>query len=110
MTEPSAGPTLTNDQVVVLYERALNRAVVAHLLVMLLGAALAVLLYFTVEPWWLMVLLVVLAILASGMVQRLLILRVKCPACGRRVLGRIHSIIQARSVTQCLTCKAKLRG
>ncbi len=110
MSDAPSGSQLTDDQVVMLYERSLNRAIIVHLSVMVLGAALAVLLYFTVEPWWLMIVLVVLTILASGMVQRILVLRVKCPACGTRVLGRIHSILQAKSITQCPGCDARLRS
>ena len=40
MSEPSSEPKLTPDQIIVLYEQQLNRTVVVHLIITLLGAAL----------------------------------------------------------------------
>ena len=108
--ETKALKALTEDQVVVLYESALNRTIFVHLSIMLLGAGAAAAFFFWVKTTWLMLVLVMASILASGMVQRLLVIRVRCPACGARVLGHIHSIIQARSVRRCPGCDAKLRS
>ena len=110
MSDEPTRPQLTDDQVIVVYEQTLNRTIVMHLLVMLVGAVVAVAFFWYAEPMLLKIVLVIVTILASGMLQRLLVLRVRCPACGARVLGRIHSIIQARSITHCPGCDAKLRG
>jgi hypothetical protein len=110
MTQESSPPKLTPDQVVYLYERQLNFAVLWNILSGLAGLGLAFLFWFLLKTLWLRLALVALAFLAAGMVQRLVVLRVKCPACGRRPLGRIHSIIQSRGVRVCPSCKAKLRS
>lgn len=111
MSEPSSEPKLTPDQIRVLYEQQLNRTIVVHLIITLLGAALAAVLFIQMKgrSLGIAILLAVLAIVASGMAQRLTVMRVRCPSCGARVLGRIHSILQARHVTECPRCEAKLR-
>jgi hypothetical protein len=109
MSDASSGRKLTPDQVVLVYGQSLTRAVIAHLAIMVAGAGLAVLLFVMLDPPWLKVTAAILAILVSGIVQRFLVLRVRCPACGERVLGHIHSIVQARNVTHCPACDARLR-
>jgi formate dehydrogenase maturation protein FdhE len=110
MTQESSRPKLSGEQIVYLYERQLNFAVLWVILSGLAGVVLAMLFWFLLETLWVRMVLVVLSILGSGMVQRVVVLRVKCPACGSRPLGRIHSIIQSRGVRACPGCKAKLRS
>ena len=109
MTDEDSRPRLSPEQIVLLYERQLNRTVVMHLVGGLLAIALAVPAVLLVKPLWLGILLGVVLILAGGMLQRLLVIRVRCPACGARVLGRIHSIVQARGMKTCPVCDVKLR-
>jgi hypothetical protein len=110
MTPESPRPKLTGDQIVYLYERQLNFAVLWNIASSFAGLALALVFWFVLQTLWLRLALAALSILASGMAQRLVALWVRCPACGARPLGRIHSIIQSRSVRACPQCSAKLRS
>ena len=109
MTEETERSELTEDQVIFLFERQVNYAI---LWVFLSGFACViagfVLLYTFRENWYGWVMLGA-SVLAGGMVQRMLVLRVRCPNCGVRALGRIHSVMQARNVRTCPGCGAKLR-
>jgi len=109
MSEEPSRPNLTADQIIYVYERQLNRIVIWHLLGGFLMAGLAVALLFLIETLWLKVALVVLAVVAGMMMQRLIVLRLRCPSCGARVLGRIHSIVQAPGIRSCPRCEVKLR-
>lgn len=88
----------------------MNRAVVWNLIGGLGAIVTAIVVAFLLKPVWLGLVLGVVLILAGGMLQRLLVLRVRCPACGARVLGRIHSIVQARNIKTCPQCEAALRN
>ena len=107
MTEPER--ELTADQVVLLYEGQLNRTILLHLAAgfaaAIAGLAVAYLLNWS--TWGIVALFA--AILLGGMLQRLIVLRVRCPRCGARALGRIHSIVQVRSIRECPRCGARLR-
>ena len=106
---PERSP-LTNDQIIYLYERQLNRAVLYVFAGGFLAIAVAVTAAWFIQPLWVGMIIGAVLIVAGGMLQRLVVLRVKCPNCGRRVLGRIHSIVQARHVEECPHCEKKLRS
>ena len=110
MTDDASRPRLSPEQIVLLYERQLNRTVLMHLVGGLLAIVLAVAAAVLIKPFWLGIVVGMVLILAGGMLQRLLVIRVRCPACGARVLGRIHSIVQARGMKTCPVCAVKLRS
>ena len=110
MTDDGDKRELTEDQVVYLYERQMNFAILWNFTAGIAWIVAAVLLVRYVEPEWLgWVCGIAALILGGGYTQRYLASRVRCPACGGRVLLRIHSIFQARSVTECPHCDARLR-
>ncbi len=109
MTEESSPPKRTTDQIILLYEQQVNRATVWVVLGGFAAVIVAIAFLFFIQTQWLAWTLLAVCILSGGMLQRLLVLRVRCPACDARVLGRIHSIIQARSINTCPYCKTKLR-
>ena len=109
MSEEPSRPKLTGDQIILLYERQVNRATVWVVLGGFAAVIVAIAFLFFIETQWLAWTLLAVCILAGGMLQRLLVLRVRCPACGARVLGRIHSIVQVRGIKTCPYCKTKLR-
>jgi len=111
VTEDPPQPRLTADQIVLLYEQQLNWASVWVLLSGFGGIAVGLALYWLlpVEMWVRVVAAAAVIVIGGGMLQRLFVLRVRCPACGARVLGRIHSIVQARGIKACPRCEAKLR-
>ena len=110
MTDDASRPGLSPGQIILLYERQLNRTVLMHLVGGLLSVVLAVSVVLLIKPLWLGIVVGIVLILAGGMLQRLLVLRVRCPACGARVLGRIHSIVQARGMKTCPVCDVTLRS
>jgi predicted RNA-binding Zn-ribbon protein involved in translation (DUF1610 family) len=110
MTQESPDPKLSADRVIHLYERQLNFALLWNIVSSLAGLGLALLFWFYLKPLWLRLVLAAIAILGSGVVQRMVALWVKCPACGARPLARINSILQTRSVRTCPDCGTKLRG
>ena len=109
MSEERTQPKLTADQVILLYEQWMNRATLWHLLSGFACAAAGVVCLFWFNMNWIGWVLLAVFILAGGMLQRVFVLRVRCPACGARVLGRIHSIVQARGIRSCPHCEAVLR-
>ena len=109
MGEEPARPKLTADQVILLYERRLQRATLWHLVGGFACAGVGFLCLFLFEFTWPGWVLLGVSVVAGGMLQRLLVLRVRCPACGARVLARIHSIVQARSIKSCPHCDVTLR-
>jgi DNA-directed RNA polymerase subunit RPC12/RpoP len=110
MTQETSGPKLSADRVIYLYRRQVNFAVLWNIVSSLAGLGLAILFWFLLETLWLRLALAAIAILGSGVAQRKVALRVKCPACGGRPLGHINSIFQTRSVRACPDCGTKLRG
>ncbi len=101
---------LTPDQVILLYERQLNRAIILHLAVGFVLVFLGLLAAFWLDwsAWGVGALFA--AVLAGGILQRIIVSRVRCPGCSARALGRIHSIIQARSIRECPRCGVRLRS
>ena len=110
MSDEPNKPKLSDDQVSLVYEGRLNRAILSHLSITAAGIALAVVLYLCVRPVWLQVTLIILTIFAAGVGMRMVVLAVKCPSCGARVLGHVHSIVQVRGVKRCPECDIRLRG
>jgi predicted RNA-binding Zn-ribbon protein involved in translation (DUF1610 family) len=103
---------LTPEQIAYIYERKLG---LTELWVVLSGfaaiaAGLALYLLLPAAMWMRVRAAVVAIVVGGGMLQRLLVLRVRCPSCGARVLGRIHSMFQARSIRECPGCGTRLLG
>ena len=110
MSEEIDRPDLTPDRVIYLYERQLNRTILVHFLGGFGAIAVAVAVWFMLETMWLRITLALLAILAGGMLQRLLVVSIRCPVCDGRPLARIHSIMQSRNIRECPRCGTKLRN
>ena len=110
MTSQPSGPGRTRDQIIYLYERQLNFAVLWVLVWGFATVAVGLALLYAFDMRWPGWVLGLLSILVGGMLQRIMVLRVKCPACGARVLGRIHSIFQAGNVRSCPFCDVNLRS
>jgi len=109
MTQETSGPELSGDRVISLYRRQLRFAVLWNIVSSIAGLALAILFWFLLTTLWLRLALAAIAILASGVAQRMVAVWVKCPACGARPLAGIHSIFQSRGVRTCPDCGTKLR-
>jgi len=110
MSEESPRPKLTPEQVIALFEQQLNKAILQVYLggfgCVLIGGILCYLFMNTWYGW------VILAgcVLIGGLVQRVLVLRVRCPMCGGPALARIHSVMQVGRVRECPYCGVSLRG
>ena len=87
----------------------MNRATVWVVVGGFAAVIVAIAFLLVIQTQWLAWTFLAVFILSGGMCQRLLVLRVRCPACDARVLGRIHSIVQARNIKTCPYCKTKLR-
>lgn len=109
MSDEPSQTELTADEVIYRFERQLNHAI---LWVFLSGFAWVitggVLFYIFRDSWHSWVMLGA-CVLIGGMTQRMFVVRVRCPVCGARVLGHIHSVLQARHVRECFVCGVKLR-
>ena len=111
MTEDNEDrPELTEDEVVYLYERQMNFAILWVMIAGFAWIAAAILLFVYITPTWLGFVCGAACIIAGGFTQRLLAWRVKCPVCKAPVLAKIHSIFQSRSIMECPYCGAKLRN
>ena len=108
MSETPERPKLSSEQIIARFESQLNRAVPLNFLTGFSMVVVALLVAFFVGGW-LGPAIGVALIVAGGFLQKLLIIRVTCPACGARVLGRIYSIVQARNVRECPNCHVTLR-
>ena len=110
MSEIEPPTKLTPEQVVMLFERQLNRAVVWNMAVGFGSLVAAIALVLLVEPYWVGLVLGGGLIIAGSIAQRVLALRVRCPVCGARALRGVHSIFQVRSVRECPSCGVSLRN
>jgi hypothetical protein len=109
MSDQTPRRDLTDDQVVYLYERQVNWAILWVALAGFACVGLGILLFVRYDGTWLRWLMLGGCVLVGGFAQRLIVLQVRCPSCGARVLGRIHSVFQAKQVHACPACDRTLR-
>jgi hypothetical protein len=101
-------PGLTPSQITAQYEAQLNRAIPLSFFTGFVLVVAAILIAFFLGNMTGLIIGIVIIVL-GGFVQKLVILRVRCPSCGARVLGRIYSIVQVRNIRECPRCNVKLR-
>ena len=109
MTADDPRDDLTPDQVIYLFERQVNWAVLWVFLGGFGCIFAGIALFWVTGKGWLGGGLLAACVVIGGFVQRLLVLRVRCPKCAARALGRIHSVFQARNIRECPGCGTKLR-
>ena len=109
MSEEHPPRELTADEVIYRFERQVNFAI---LWVFLSGFAWVIaggILFYVFRDSWHSWVMLGACVLIGGMTQRVFVSRVRCPVCGARALGHIHSVLQARNVRECPACNIKLR-